>query len=278
MSNQPQGQEPHRYQPADQFLQNPAPDESSQAAAHQLTPEPVQTQHTNYNPQPFEPVQPTQTVATPVSPPPVYQPSQPPLPPSPSAFNSEAMMAVPKPLPEEIVVEWEAMSRPHKKRNRQYYTTVAAIVILLSLILFFAGQLLPIAVVIAFAFLVYVLEMVPPSIVRHAITTYGLRIEGNLYYWDEIGRFWFTQRHNLPVLHFEIARFPNRLTILIGDLPEPELTELLSEMLVNEQPAPTYFEKAAAWLERTIPLDTDDKPQATAASVPPIPEPAPPTT
>src|SRR5688572_8191789 len=60
------------------------------------------------------------------------------------------------PLPpqqEEIVLEWDAPNRPFKKRNRQYYTTVAIIVFLISLILFFAGQFLPIAVVIAVAFL-----------------------------------------------------------------------------------------------------------------------------
>jgi len=162
-----------------------------------------------------------------------------------------------RPQPESLLLEWQAPSRPYKKRNRQYYTTIAIIVLLISLILFFAGQFLPIAVVIAVAFLAYVLSAVPPEIVVHQITTYGIRSGENLYRWEELGRFWYTDRFKQRILNIEVSRFPNNLTFLLGEKSEAEFTELLSQILLQEKPQPTAFDKAAAWLEEKIPLDTE---------------------
>ncbi len=160
-----------------------------------------------------------------------------------------------KPPPEEILIEWEAKSRPFKQRSRQYFSTVAILVLLISLILFFAGQFLPIAVVISVGFLAYVLSVVPPVMVKHSLSTYGIRIEGNLYYWEEMGRFWFSQKYGDTLLHLEIDRFPGRLTILLGDLPEEAMKNLLSEVLLFQKPTPTFFDRAAEWIEQKIPLE-----------------------
>jgi hypothetical protein len=161
------------------------------------------------------------------------------------------------PQPEKVVLEWQAANRPFKKRNRQYYTTIAIIVFLISLILFFAGQFLPIAVVIAAGFLAYVLSAVPPETITNQITTYGIRNDAHLYYWEELGRFWYTEKHKQRLLHIEVARFPHQLTLLLGDRDEEEVTVVLGTVLLQEKPLPTTFDKAAAWLQEKIPLDTD---------------------
>jgi hypothetical protein len=162
-----------------------------------------------------------------------------------------------KPVPEETIVSWRAPSRPFKKRNKQFYTTVATIVFLISLILFFAGQFLPIAVVISVAFLAYVLSSVPPHEVTNKISTYGIRIEDELYYWEEMGRFWFEDKFQQKLLKVEVGRFPGRLTILLGEMDKEELEKLLKEVLVKEKPKDTFFDKSAKWLQEKVPLDSD---------------------
>lgn len=159
--------------------------------------------------------------------------------------------------PEELIIEWEAPSRPFKKRNRQYYTTIGVIVFLICLILFFAGQFLPIAVVIAVAFLAYVLSAVQPEQVMNAITTYGIRSNNELYYWDELGRFWFTDKFGQQILHFETSRFPGQISLVLTDQDEAELIQALSEVLVHEKPPMSGFDKAAQWLQDKVPLDTE---------------------
>lgn len=162
-----------------------------------------------------------------------------------------------KPMPEETLLEWQAPSRPFKQRKRQYFTTIGLICVLIALILLFAGQLLPVAVIAAVFFLYYVLNSTPPGLVNHKLTTYGIWVENNLYYWDEMGRFWFTEKFGVSLLHIEVARFPNRLTLLLGDITKEDMTLVLSEVLLNQTPPPTAYEKAAQWLQEKLPIDIE---------------------
>ncbi len=162
-----------------------------------------------------------------------------------------------RPVTEELVFNWQAPSRPFKKHNRQYFTTIATIVLLLSLILFFAGQFLPIAVVIAVAFLSYIMATIPPQTITNSITTFGVRNEEELYFWDELGRFWFDTKHGQEILYIEVDRFPFRLALLLGNESKEQLTEILSEILINQKPALTETEKLAKWLQKKVPLDID---------------------
>jgi hypothetical protein len=164
-----------------------------------------------------------------------------------------------RPQPEKVLIEWQAPARPFKKRNRQYYTTIVLIVFLISLILFFAGQFLFIAVIIALAFLAYVLSSVPPEIVRNRITTYGIQADQQLFHWEEMGRFWLGERYGQAMVHVEVSRFPNQLTLLLGDKPDikSDVVEYLSQILLQEKPKPTTFDKAATWLQEKISLDTE---------------------
>lgn len=161
-----------------------------------------------------------------------------------------------KPLPEEVILEWTAPSRPFKKREKKYFSTILIIAALISLILFFAGQVLPVAVVFAIVFLVYVLSVTPPREVINKITTYGVRVEDALYYWQELGRFWFTEQFDDVVLNIETVRFPWRITLLLPDnIDKEDMRILLSEVLLNQQPKPTLYEKWADWLKEKVPLD-----------------------
>lgn len=164
---------------------------------------------------------------------------------------------VQRPIQEELVFQWQAPSRPFKKRKRQYFTTIATIVLLLCLILFFAGQILPVAVVIAVAFLSYIMATIPPQAVTNSITTFGIHNENDMYFWDEIGRFWFDKKHNDEILYLEVDRFPFRLSLLLGDEKQETLKEILSEVLIYEKPPLTETEKLAQWLQEKVPLDID---------------------
>ncbi|HZZ98966.1 MAG TPA: hypothetical protein VFG51_03470 [Candidatus Saccharimonadia bacterium] len=158
--------------------------------------------------------------------------------------------------PEEVLLVWDAASRPYKKRDREYYTTIAIIIFLLSIILFFAGQFLLIAVIVAFGFVSYMLASIAPENTSHAITTYGIRTGDKLYHWAELGRFWFTDRLGQRVLHVEyFHRIIGSLLLLLGDVKEEEVKSILLDYLPNETPMPTFVEKASQWLQKKIPLD-----------------------
>ena len=209
-------------------------------------------------PEPFQSPQPSQLPPSPPMPqqqnyPPQAQQEQP----SPEKATADQQIA---PnfyyAPEEELLRWSAPNRPFKKRNREYYTTIAIIVFLLSIILFFANQLVLIAVIISFAFVSYVLAAVPPEKVEHGVTSYGIRTEGKLYFWGELGRFWFSESFGQKVLHIEyFSRYLSRLSLLLGEIKEEDMKKLLLQYLPYQTPLPTFVEKAADWLQKKIPLE-----------------------
>lgn len=163
-----------------------------------------------------------------------------------------------KPIPEETLVEWIAPARPFKKRNRQFFTTIIVIAVLISLILFFAGQVLPVAVVVSIVFLVYVTAVIPPQDVKYKLTNYGIYVEKEGFSWVSMGRFWFDTKSSQRVLEVELNRFPGRLTFVLieGQTPrEKDLEAVLSEVLIKEKPELTTYEKVADWLKEKIPLE-----------------------
>lgn len=157
---------------------------------------------------------------------------------------------------EKLLIEWIAPSRPYKKRDREFYTTIAIIVFLVSLILFFAGQFLFIAVVVSLAFVAYVLNTVPPEKIHNAITNFGIRTGDNLFYWEELGRFWFTTQHKTPIMHVETARaFPGVLVLLIEGVDQEEVKKVMLKYTVFEKPKDTWLDNAAKWLQEKFPLE-----------------------
>ncbi|MBD3250123.1 MAG: hypothetical protein GF381_00945 [Candidatus Pacebacteria bacterium] len=163
-----------------------------------------------------------------------------------------------KPVPEQTVLEWKAPSRPFTKKNRKYFTTIGVIGLLVALIFIFAGQgWLPAALTFSIVFLVYILSTIPPQEVTNKITTYGIRIENNLYYWDELGRFWLEKKNSVPILHIETIRFPGRIVLLLEAESEDVIREILSEVLLEQKPELTPYEKVSDWLKEKIPLDLE---------------------
>lgn len=188
--------------------------------------------------------------------------SQPPIsiryPTPPGIELSERFPGMVRPLSEELVYEWQAGSRPYTKHTRQYYLTMGTIVLLLSLILFFAGQFLPILVILSVAFLAYAFSAVPPQQMMYRITTYGIRLEEKLYPWEVMGRFWFEKKKKQKLLFIETTQFPNRLTMVLADPgQEKEMDNVLSDVLLHQQPPLTWSEKVAKWLQKKFPLELE---------------------
>jgi hypothetical protein len=256
--------QPTAQPPEPVYVEPVAPAEANQppyqAAVQEFapTPEPQVVEPVQAVPETYQPV-PVAEVA-----PPQYQQPEDfapqPTEPAPAApqFTPEQLENILpselRPPSEELVYEWTAPTRPFKRQDRQFYTTIGSIIFLISLILLFAGQFLTIAVVIAIGFLVYVMSAVPPEMVRHQITTFGLRTDQQLYAWEELGRFWITERMGQKVIHVEAGRFPNHLSLLVGDGDEAQLTEIFSQVLLNQEPPQTTFDRAAAWLQERFPI------------------------
>lgn len=158
-------------------------------------------------------------------------------------------------------LSWTAPSRPFRKKKRSYYTTVAIIVVLLILIALLAREILLIGVLLALAFVVYVLGFVPPEDVEYKISTQGVTIGDHFYFWADLDSFWFSEKDGHKLLHILTnLHFPGQLILLIGEKDEVEVRKTVGRYLpYHEIPPKSWLDNWAEKLQKHFPLETPHK-------------------
>ena len=155
------------------------------------------------------------------------------------------------------LLSWEALSRPYRKKDRSYYTTSAIIVILLVLILFLAKEFLLIATLLSLAFVAYVLAFVPPHNVKYRISTQGITVGEDFYFWHFLDAFWFKEKEGSKILHIQTRlRFPAQLMLVLGSEDEEKVKKIVSRFLpFMEVPYKSWMEKWSESLQKHFPLE-----------------------
>ncbi|MFC1654135.1 hypothetical protein ACFL1M_04805 [Patescibacteria group bacterium] len=159
---------------------------------------------------------------------------------------------------ENVLLEWMAPSRPFKKRNKEFYSTVGVIVLLISIILLFAKEIMLILAILSLVFFSYVIATVPPQKIEYKITSRGLRFFGQLYYFEDLGRYWFEEKLGSTVLFVEVFQgvASKLMGVLPNDLKQESVKKELDKFLVNEKPDPTTMDRAAKWIQEKVPLES----------------------
>lgn len=157
------------------------------------------------------------------------------------------------------LLAWEAPARPFRKKDRSYYTTIAVLVILLVLIAFLAREFLLIGVLLALTFVAYVLAFVPPGMVKYKISTQGITIGEDFYFWHFLDSFWFKEKEGSKVLHIQTRlRFPAQLMLVLGDQDKDKdkVTKTVARFLpFHEIPYKSWLEKWSEGLQKHFPLE-----------------------
>ncbi|OGE64869.1 hypothetical protein A3I48_01980 [Candidatus Daviesbacteria bacterium RIFCSPLOWO2_02_FULL_36_7] len=156
------------------------------------------------------------------------------------------------------LLSWQAPSRPFRKKDRSYYTTIAILVILLVMIVFLWLQdFLLIGVLLALAFVAYVLAFVPPHNIGYRISTQGITIGEDFYFWHFLNAFWFKEKEGLKILHIQTGlRFPAQLMLVLGNQDEEKVKKLVARFLpFVEVPYKSWMEKWSESLQKHFPLE-----------------------
>lgn len=160
------------------------------------------------------------------------------------------------PSPLKTLLVWSAPSRPFKKRSKEFFSTVGTIALLMIIILVFFKEWLLIMVIIAMAFVTYVLATIQPEKIEHQITSRGITTGGKKYLWDNLNRFWFGQKSSQEMLFLETkSGMPRVLILLLGEAEQPKLKKVLDEYLLFEEPEKTWLDNAGLWLSQKFPLE-----------------------
>lgn len=163
-------------------------------------------------------------------------------------------------IKEELILQWEALERPFKKRGKKYFWNISLLIILISLILFFAGQYFSILALLAAILLLYIYAVVPPRMINYFITNYGIRVGDQIYYWQGCKNFWLEKNGNFNLLKIDIVGAPFRLTLVLDSRFEDEdIEELFENFIPKFQPPKTTSDRFIDWWKKTFPFDFDEE-------------------
>ncbi len=157
---------------------------------------------------------------------------------------------------EKVLLEWSAPARPYKVRSREFYTTILSIAFLLGVILLLLKEFLLIGVIMAFAFLTYVLATHRPDNVTHQITNSGIRTDSKLYAWDSLTNFWLKKQWDQEVIICKtVTALPGVILLVLDHEKRDKIISAIGDKIPLEKPADSFVDKASHWLGNKIPLE-----------------------
>lgn len=137
-----------------------------------------------------------------------------------------------KTIPTVVLYKWNVPARIFRKKDNRWFVSVAFVILVFILLFAFLQDILPIFVLVALMFLVYLLGTVEPQEVTHEITNKGIYTADKLYKWSELKNFWFAQQQNWVKLYVDtILQFPGRLIMLVKSDEDQKLFDFLKKDL-----------------------------------------------
>ena len=159
-------------------------------------------------------------------------------------------------LDERILLNWQSPERLYKARSKEFYSTIVVLAVLMSVIMFFIEGVMPVFVIWAFVFVVWVTSKTPPAEAEHQLTSWGVRTGNKLYRFNQMVIFWIEEKWGKSVLRILLTGFPGQLILLINKADEERIKKTLSDNRVTMQkPEPSWTANAVKWLSEKIPLD-----------------------
>ena len=112
-------------------------------------------------------------------------------------------------------------------------------------------------IVLSFAFVAYVLAFVPPGMVNYKISTQGIIVGEDFYFWHFLDSFWFKEKDGVKVLHIQThLRFPAQLMLVLGTEDEEKVKKIVARFLpFHEIPYKSWMEKWSESLQKHFPLE-----------------------
>lgn len=161
---------------------------------------------------------------------------------------------------EKVLLTWKSLEKPFRQRGRDFYSTVTVLAILVAVVLFFIEGIMPVLVVAAVVFAMFVSMKTPPNMGEHVITTLGIVTAGQKFVWADLVVFWIDRIHTDDVVHVLTAkRWPTQVVMIAPKEGEKvtlkQIRDTLGKYLPYEVPPPSRVDKTVKWFSEKMPLE-----------------------
>lgn len=160
---------------------------------------------------------------------------------------------------ERVLLSWSSLEKPFQERTKDFYSTVLVLAVLVGIVLFFIEGIMPVLVIAAIVFFLFISNKSRPEMTEHVFTNQGVTSAGQKYSWSELIVFWTEKSRDLDIIHIlTTRRWPARLILIgpsEGKVTIREIKEVLLAHLPYEQPVPGTVDKAMKWFSEKVPLE-----------------------
>src|SRR3972149_5481844 len=155
------------------------------------------------------------------------------------------------------IISWKSPERIFKARSKKYFTKVALYAFIFILLAIAVGEYFLVGVIIAVAFVVYVLATAAPATIEHKITNMGIISGGRAFLWEELDSFWFDKKGDDRLLLVQTnLHFPTRLIMILTTISDRTLLDVVEKHIhFHHAPVHTLFDKWAHTLQKRINFD-----------------------
>jgi multisubunit Na+/H+ antiporter MnhG subunit len=144
-------------------------------------------------------------------------------------FSKQVQKIEEKPLHD--IYTWTAPDRIVPRKPKSWYTIVGLISIVCIFLSILMGNFMLVFAILAIIFLIYVISTVPSQIVECAITNKGVRVQDEVFLWNDIDHFWISKRDEQLVINIELKEFKGRIIVLVGS---GDVDRIVMEMVKHE--------------------------------------------
>ena len=175
----------------------------------------------------------------------------------------------------QVLIEWEAPTRPFKKPGKKIIRFYLALALLLSLFVVFFSETILLIPIWATLFLFYTLTITPAHSIKHRVTKFGLESADVTVRWDAMAYFYFTNKFSYTIL--TVVSLPPYNHHMFFVVPDDEIKQsiidILSEHVIyKEDYQKTFAEKMVDALGKLVPDDEEgvesNVERSTSADVP----------
>jgi len=153
--------------------------------------------------------------------------------------------------PRKVILAWEDLPKTTPTAiDPRYKKTLMITGGLVAFLFFLMQEFLLIIVIASIYFFSYVVSKNPLDKFKYEISTHGISVNGRLYYWDEMLRFFFSSHYGEEHLAVDLKEgLSSRLIIAFKPSDKDKIIEALNKYLsyLEEEPL-TFLDKAYTYV------------------------------
>jgi hypothetical protein len=145
----------------------------------------------------------------------------------------------------QVFLSWEAMSHAERQMmDKRFMRALTIIGIFVGLLLLAMQEFFVILVIGSVIFVTQALMKMPPENLRYELNSFGINVNGKLYYWDQLSRYFFSEKNGIEIVAIDTTMgIPGRLFINFDPEDKEKIKEVFNKYLhFLEQEPKTFFD------------------------------------